>query len=313
MVDFRDKVCLVSGGAGFIGSHIVDRLMNDGAIVRVIDDMSNGSEGNFHQWNSHERFLFIRGDLRNRDVVRKAVNGVSVVFHQAAKVSVPASIENPYLTMDVNIMGTTTLLDECRMQDVEKIVVASSSSVYGDTPTLPKIETMPTLPISPYAVSKLAQENLAVSFSQTYGLNTTALRYFNVFGPRQRGGSYAGVISIFMKKALAGEDLPIEGDGQQTRDFTYVADAVEANIQVVQSQKTDGEVYNVGRGENITIEELAATIIKITNSKSGMAFLPTRVGDVRDSLASLEKLQRDTDYAPRTSVLEGLEITVSGL
>ncbi|MHA1637009.1 MAG: SDR family NAD(P)-dependent oxidoreductase [Candidatus Thorarchaeota archaeon] len=312
MVDFKDRVCLVTGGAGFIGSHIVDRLMNEGAIVRVIDDLSNGSEDNFRQWNNHERFEFIKGDLRNRDAVKPAVNGVSVVFHQAAKVSVPASVKDPYLSMDVNVMGTTTLLDECRLQDVEKFVVASSSSIYGDPPTSPKVETMPTLPISPYAVSKLAQENLSLSFSQTYGLNSTALRYFNVYGPRQRGGAYAGVISIFRRKALAGEDLPIYDDGQQSRDFTYINDVVETNIQVVRSLKTAGKAYNVGRGEDITVEKLAAKIIKISHSTSGMVFLPARVGDVRDSLASTEKLLTDTGYAPRTSVQEGLEKTFSG-
>ena len=308
--DFKDQQALVTGGAGFIGSHIVDRLMRDGARVRVLDDMSNGDENNFSHWKDNERFEILIGDLRNRDVVQEAVKDVSVVFHQAAKVSVPVSVKNPHLVLEVNVMGTTTLLDECRIQDVQKVVVASSSSVYGDTPTLPKVESMPTCPISPYGVSKLAEENLAFAFYKTYGMNTTSLRYFNVYGPRQRGGAYAGVIQIFTSNALENRKIPIEGDGQQTRDFTFIEDVVECNMLAAITAKAAGNAYNVGRGMRITIENLADEIVAFTESTSTKEFLSPRQGDVRDSLASIEKGRNHLGYDPKWNIKEGLAKTI---
>ena len=300
----------MTGGAGFIGSHIVDRLMNEGSFVRVLDDLSNGSESNNSTWQKNERFEFLRGDMRNEDIVKKAMEDIDVVFHEAAKVSVPFSVKEPHLVLDVNVMGTTVVLDACRKQGVEKVVAASSSSVYGDTPTLPKIETMPTLPISPYAVSKLGQENLTYAFCSTYGLNTTSLRYFNVFGPRQRGGAYAGVISIFIKQAQQGIPLTIDGDGSQTRDFTFIEDAVMANMLASQSPNAKGQFYNVGGGSQITIDELADLIIELTDSKSTKEYRETRPGDVHDSLASLEKIGRDIGYKPKWTVRDGLIKTI---
>jgi len=300
----------VIGGSGFIGSHIVDRLMNDGEFVRVLDDMSNGSESNISAWLKNERFEFLLGDMRKEDVVNKAMEDIDVVYLEAAKVSVPLSVREPHLVMDVNVMGTTVVLDVCRKQDVEKVVVASSSSVYGDTPTLPKVETMPTLPISPYAVSKLAQENLTYAFCSTYGLNTTSLRYFNVYGPRQRGGHYAGVMSIFIKQAQQGIPLTIDGDGTQTRDFTFIDDVVTANLLALQSPNSKGKFYNVGGGARISIDELADLIIELTGSKSTKEYKDPRPGDVKDSLASLEKIGKDLGYKPKWTIRDGLAKTI---
>ena len=303
----------MTGGSGFIGSHIVDRLMNDGAFVRVLDDMSNGSESNIAAWKNNERFEFLRGDIRKEDDVKKAMKDIDVVFHEAAKVSVPVSVREPLLVLDVNVMGTAVVLDACRKQEVEKVVVASSSSVYGDTPTLPKVESMPTLPISPYAVSKLGQENLTYAFCSTYGLNTTSLRYFNVFGPRQRGGTYAGVMSIFFKQAQQGIPLTIEGDGTVTRDFTFIDDVVSANLLASESPNSKGQFYNVGGGSRISIDALADLIIELTDSKSTKEYKDPRPGDVQDSLASLEKIGNDIDYKPKWTLRDGLTKTLEWL
>jgi len=304
------SIALVTGGAGFIGSHIVDRLMNEGAHVRVLDDLSNGNMSNLSQWKDNKNFEFIQGDVRDETIVKSAVRDVEVVFHEAAKVSVPMSVKAPILTMDVNAMGTVTLLDGCRKADVKKVVVASSSSVYGDTPVLPKVETMPTAPLSPYAVSKLAEETLTIAFNSTYNLDTTALRYFNVLGPRQRGGSYAGVINIFISKAFENEVVPIEGDGEQSRDFTFIEDVVDCNIQAAESSKSGGNIYNVGGGGRITINNLADEVIKITESTSTKIHLDPRPGDVAHSLASLEKVNADLGYSPKWNISTGLIKTI---
>ena len=310
MGNFDGVKVVVTGGAGFIGSHIVDRLMSDGASVRVLDDLSNGDMSNIAQWADRREFELIVGDIRNRNDVAKSLRDVSLVFHQAAKVSVPFSIDNPHLVTDVNVMGTTVLLDECRKADVDRVVVASSSSVYGDTPTLPKTEDMHTNPVSPYAASKLAEESIALVFGATYDMNISALRYFNVYGPRQRSGSYAGVMPIFISQALRDRPLFIDGDGQQTRDFTYVDNVVECNLLAAQSNRSKENAYNVGGGAQITIENLADRIIKETGSKSTKTFRESRPGDVRDSLASIEKAKKDLGYFPRIEINAGLRLTI---
>lgn len=310
MGKFDSEYILVIGGAGFIGSNIVDRLMIEGAYVKVLDDLSNGTYSNIKRWEGDSRFNFIQGDMRNRDIVRKSLENVKIIFLEAAKVSVPFSVENPHLVLDVNILGTTTVLDEARKADIEKAVIASSSSVYGDTPILPKQETMPTNPISPYAVSKLAQENLALAFFRTYGMDTTALRYFNVYGPRQRGGYYAGVIQTFITQALANKPLTIDGDGNQTRDFTYIDDVVTANILAATSKKATGNVYNVGGGKKISIDNLADVIMSIMNSKSIKKHGNPRVGDVRDSLAGLDKIKNEIGYVPKWDIQNGIKKTI---
>lgn len=307
---FKEKRILVTGGAGFIGSHVVGRLMSEGASVCVLDDMSNGEISNIEKWRANSNFRLLKEDIRDGEAVRKALKDVDIVFHQAAKVSVPVSVREPQLVMDINVMGSTVVLDECRKADVDKIVVASSSSVYGDTPTLPKIETMPTSPISPYAVSKLAEETLTLAFSRTYGLDATALRYFNVYGPRQRGGAYAGVISIFISNAIESQPLLIDGDGLQTRDFTYIDDVVECNLLSASTTKSKGKVYNVGGGAQITIKNLAERIVQANNSTSSLSYGPERLGDVRDSLASIERARKDLGYRPRIEIDEGLMKTI---
>ena len=310
MDSFDDERILVTGGAGFIGSHLVDKFMEEGAHVRVFDDMSDGSESNLQHWMENPKFTFVKGDVRNQSSVEDALKDINIVFHQAAKVSIPLSVEHPHLVLSVNTMGTSIVLEACRKLDVKKVVVASSSSVYGESAVLPKVETMPTEPISPYAVSKLGAEHMAIAYYHTFGLDTTALRYFNVYGPRQRGGAYAGVISIFIKNAQVGKALIIEGDGLQTRDFTYVKDVAECNKLAALCKDAKGNVYNVGSGVQTTIEEIATQILAATGSKSEKTYVPSRVGDVRHSLASLEKARRDLCYEPRTQIQEGIKNTV---
>ncbi|NHI82930.1 MAG: SDR family NAD(P)-dependent oxidoreductase [Candidatus Thorarchaeota archaeon] len=300
---------LVTGGAGFIGSHIVDGLIEQDAEVIVLDDMSNGDLKNIARWEDNKRLKLIKGDIRNQETVRNAIRDVEYLFHQAARVSVPYSVRNPHLVLEVNVMGTTVLLEESRKADVEKIVVASSSSVYGDTPTLPKVETMCTNPISPYGVSKLAQEQLGKAFHETYNMNITSLRYFNVYGPRQRGGSYAGVISIFFKKAFENQALPIFGDGTSTRDFTYVEDVVQANLLAAAKPVSKGRIYNVARGEQTSIDGLTDEIIRLSSSKSKKEYLASRPGDIHDSLADLTLICRELGYDPKYGISEGLRKT----
>ncbi|NWF95438.1 MAG: SDR family oxidoreductase [Candidatus Thorarchaeota archaeon] len=310
-MELEYTTALVTGGAGFIGSHLVDRLLDIGLAVRVLDDMSNGHETNIERSRQRAGFELVVGDVRSQETVESATRNIDVVFHEAAKVSVMHSARDPRLYFDVNVMGTLNLLEACRRNDVRKFVQASSSSVYGNTPVLPKSEVMPTSPMSPYAVTKLTQETLALSFCHTYGLNTTALRYFNVYGPRQRGGSYAGVISIFISRALAGDPLPIEGDGMQSRDFTYVSDAVQANILAAASAISKGRVYNVGGGGRITIEKLADAVISHTQSKSTKVFGPRRLGDVQDSLADLKRIEAELGYKPAVDIMKGLAATIA--
>lgn len=310
MKDFESENALVIGGAGFIGSNIVDRLMEEGAQVRVLDDLSNGDRANLSKWEDSDRYSFIHGDMRDRDSVKSSLKDTNMVFLQAAKVSIPFSVENPTHVVEVNVLGTSVILDEARKSDIEKVVVASSSSVYGNTPGLPKVEEMPTNPISPYAASKLAQETLALSFERTYGLDVAVLRYFNVYGPRQRGGHYAGVIQIFATAAFNDNPIIIHGDGQQTRDFTYVDDIVKANLLAAKSSKSRGRVYNVGSGNSLSINRLAEVIISMTKSSSKKVYGPPRIGDVRDSLAGLERIEHDLSYSPTYGIEAGLSRTL---
>jgi len=304
------ETVLVTGGAGFIGSHIFEHLMDLNANVRILDDLSNGSRAHLRERRNRAQFHFISGDIRDAKSVGEATKRVSVVFHEAAKVSVPASIIYPVTVMDVNVMGTSILLDACRRNDVEKIVIASSSSVYGNTPFLPKTETMQTVPISPYGVSKLAQEKMGFAFYSTYGMDVTSLRYFNVYGPRQRSGSYAGVMALFIKSAHEGKPLKIEGDGFQTRDFTYVEDVVKCNILAATTEKAKGGIYNVGSGSRISIYDLAETIIDMMGSSSEIIHTPARDGDIRDSIAGLDSAAKDLGYRPEYTLNKGLPPTI---
>jgi nucleoside-diphosphate-sugar epimerase len=303
---------LVTGGAGFIGSHLADGLLERGWQVRVLDDFSSGREANVAHWNGHAELT--RGDLRDRPLLAKLLDGVEVVFHQAAVPSVPRSVAEPERTNDVNVTGTLGLLEAARRAGVRRVVFASSSSAYGDTPVLPKVETMPPCPLSPYALQKYAGERYCQLFHRLYGLETVALRYFNVYGPRQNPNSeYAAVIPRFAAACLAGEPPTVFGDGEQTRDFTFVADAVAANLLAADAERAPGEVVNVAGGRRVSLNELLREIRSLTGAKVEARYQPARAGDVRDSLADLSRARELLGFEPEVDLRSGLRRTLSYL
>lgn len=293
---------MVTGGAGFIGSNIVEDLCRKEEVI-LLDDLSTAnrfSSGFVEKLDVR----FIRGSINDFELLKKILPGVDHVFHEAAIPSVPRSIKDPVRTNHANVGGTLTLLKACVDSGVKKVIYASSSSVYGDTPTLPKVETMGTNPKSPYAVSKLIGEHYMRVFSEIYGLKTVSLRYFNVYGPRQDPLSeYAAVMPKFTSAALKGKPLEIYGDGTQTRDFTFVGDVVDANKKAL--DKGQG-VYNIAGGRQITIQELAELIIELTDSKSKITHSQPRKGDVKHSLADVSKAGRELGWKPRYPLREGL-------
>ena len=302
---------LVTGGAGFIGSNIVEELVNRGEEVRILDDLSTGREENLSGFE--ERVEVVRGDIRDRKVVRNAMAGVDYVLHQAAIPSVQRSVDNPLDSSSVNVEGTLLLLTEARDARVERFVYASSSSVYGDSPTLPKVETMAPDPKSPYAVSKLAAEFYAIQFYTLYGLKTVCLRYFNVFGPRQDPSSeYSAVIPKFAKALLEGKRPVIYGDGKQTRDFTFVKNVINANLLAcVAPEEAWGNVFNVGTGGRISLLEVLAIIAREGSGEMLEPHLePARKGDVKDSLAGIEKARKLLGYDIEIDLSEGLKRTL---
>jgi len=283
---------VVTGGAGFIGSHLTARLLELGYQVTVLDDLSTGRKENGAHLEGHPDFRFVQGSILDKELLKGLFEGVTYVFHEAAIPSVPRSVKDPEATHEANATGTLNVLIAARDAGVRKLVFASSSSVYGDTPTLPKREDMPANPLSPYAVSKLTGEAYCSVFTGVYGLPTVVLRYFNVYGPRQNPDSeYAAVIPIFIYAALRGGPLTIYGDGLQTRDFTYVTDVAEANIFAATHDFTG--VYNVGRGDTITIAELANMVCSLTVAKSQVAYQPVRTGDIVASQADPARLARE--------------------
>ena len=301
---------LVTGGAGFIGSNVVEALVKSGARVRVLDNLSTGRRANLAavadsiEW--HE------ADLRDADAVRRAVSGVDVVLHQAAMASVPRSVAEPLTANEVNVTGTLHVLLAARDAGVRRVVIASSSSVYGNSPTLPKVETMAVEPLSPYAVGKLAAERYCQAFSEVYGLPTMGLRYFNVFGPRQDPNSeYAAVIPRFLTAMLRGEAPTIYGDGQQSRDFTYVDDVVQANLLAANAPADVSGYYNVACGSRISLLDLVDTLNACLGTHLTARHEPPRVGDVRDSQADIGKIQAALGFAPQVSFAEGLARTVA--
>lgn len=297
---------VVTGGAGFIGSNLAEALLADRQEVHIIDDLSTG-----HRHNIPEGATFHEGSVLDIPLLKRVFKDTDVVYHQGALGSVPRSIENPARSHDVNVNGTFNVLDTARTCGVQKVVYAASSSAYGDTPTLPKVEDMPPNPKSPYAVTKLTGELYCRTFFETYGLRTTALRYFNVYGPRQDPeGAYAAVIPKFILAAMAGKDLTIHGDGEQSRDFTYVADVVEANRLAARSTKADGMMMNIGAGGRTTVNELARAIIDAVGSLSSVVHGPVRGGDVAHSLAGLERAAKAIGYAPAYDMEAGLAATV---
>ena len=300
---------LVTGGAGFIGSHIVERLVREGQKVRVIDNLSTGEKKNIEPFL--EKTEFVEGDIRDLEPLREAMDGVDYVLHQAAVASVPRSVKDPLTSNSVNVEGTLNILITARDADVKRVVYASSSSVYGDTPTLPKHEDMKQEPRSPYAVSKLGGELYCQAFYHIYGLETIALRYFNVFGPRQDPKSqYAAVVPKFITALLHGEPPTIFGDGEQSRDFTYIENVVEANLLAAKASGVAGEVFNIACGERITINELACMLAEIIGVNIEPEHTPPRSGDVLHSLADISKAKRLLGYEVKVSTPEGLEQTV---
>lgn len=301
---------LVTGGGGFIGSHLVSRLLELGHQVRVLDNFSTGHRHNMrHIINDVE---LIEGDLRDPDTVRRAVQGADVVLHQGALPSVPRSVNDPRTSNAVNVEGTLNVLLAAREAGARRVVVASSSSVYGDTPTLPKVETMPPNPRSPYAISKLAAEQYTCVFAPLYGLETVALRYFNVFGPRQDPTSqYAGVIARFCTSALQGKSYTVQGDGLQSRDFTYIENVVQANLLAMSVPDVGGQAFNVACGERITLLDVINTLNSLIGQELPIEHSPARAGDVRHSLADISKATELLGYKPSVSAAEGLARTLA--
>lgn len=304
------RTCLVTGGAGFIGSHIAERLVQLGHRVRAVDNLSSGKRSNLAHLDG--RIEVVVGDVSDPEVCRRVVEGVAVVFHVAALPSVPRSLTDPWGTHKANVNGTLRLLLACQAAGVERFVYSSSSSVYGDTPRLPKTESMEPLPRSPYAASKLAGEQYTLAFARAGIVEGVALRYFNVFGPRQDPHSqYAAVIPLFLDGALHGTTVTLFGDGNQTRDFTYVDNVVEANLLAAtrQASVVSGSVINVGAGERTSLNELLALIRRLTGRELESRQQPPRPGDVRDSQASLRRASRVLGYRPQVNLVEGLRHT----
>jgi nucleoside-diphosphate-sugar epimerase len=307
---------LVTGGAGFIGSHLVRALVARGERARVLDDLSSGSLSNLEgmersDCGSGAPVEWLHGDVSDPAAVARACAGVTGIFHEAAMVSVPQSIRQPERCYDVNVLGTLRLLEAARASDVRKVVFAASSAAYGDTRTLPKTEDMTPWPQSPYAAGKVAGEHLLAVWGRCYGLATVSLRYFNVFGPGQRDDSpYTGVIAIFARALLAGQAPTIFGDGGQTRDFTHVDNVVQANLAALDRELEPGVVINVGAGERISVRELLEGMASILGVEVEPRLEPPREGDVRDSLASIERARALLGYEPRLRWREGLERTL---
>jgi len=299
---------LVTGGAGFIGSHLAEELVRRGHAVRVADSLITGKRGNLAHVPDVE---FLEGDLADPAFATRAVSGVDYVLHQAAIPSVPRSVKDPVTSNRANIDATLNVLVAARDAGVTRVVYAGSSSTYGNAPTLPKREDMPPNPLSPYALQKLVAEQYCRMFTQLYGLETVTTRYFNVFGPRQDPGSpYSGVISLFATALLDGRQPTIYGDGEQTRDFTYVANVVDGVLRAAEAKGVAGEVMNVATGGRISLNELLRVMNGITGTSIEPLFAAPRTGDVRDSQADISKAQRLIGYRPTVSLEEGLTHTL---
>jgi UDP-glucose 4-epimerase len=301
---------LVTGGAGFIGSNLVRRLAELGDDVRVLDNFSTGNRRNLADLAGDVEV--VEGELRSYERVHNATRGAEIVFHQGALPSVPRSVQDPLTTSAVNVEGTLNVLLAARDEGVRRVVCASSSSVYGNTGELPRREDQHLDPISPYGVSKLAAERYCVAFSRVYELETVALRYFNVFGPNQDPTSqYAAVVPRFIAAVRDGQPVPINGDGTQSRDFTYVANIVEANLLAVDANDVNGAVLNVATGVSTTVTELADTIGTVLGLPVTSEFLPTRTGDVQHSWADCREARQLLGYEPAVDLEEGLRLTVT--
>jgi UDP-glucose 4-epimerase len=305
----KKPLWLVTGGAGFIGSNITEELLRRGERVRVFDNLSTGNMENLAPFKG--RIEFLKGDLRNPKDCAKAMKGVTYVLHQAAFRSVPKSVDNPLAAHDNNATGTLNALMAAKAAGVKRFVYAATSSAYGECEVFPQHEGLPTMPVSPYAVSKLAGENYCRVYARTYGLETVALRYFNVFGPRQNPESmYSAVIPRFMELMVAGKPLEIHWDGKQSRDFTYVANVVDGNIRAALApSRVSGLTINVATGTNISLLDIANELEKITGRKTKKVFSPKRKGDIRKTYSDIHLARRELKYKPLVKFPEGLRLT----
>ena len=303
------SICLVTGGAGFIGSHVVRGLLARGRRVRVLDNLSSGKRENLREIAAD--IEFIEGDICDISVCERAAAGAELVFHLAARGSVPRSVADPLGTHHANVTGTLNVLVAARKAGARRLVFSASSSAYGDTPVLPKHEDMKPRPLSPYAVSKLAAEQYCTAFWNCYGFETISLRYFNVFGPRQDPKSqYAAVLPAFISRMLRGERPVVFGDGEQTRDFCYVDNVVAANLAASDAPKLAGEAVNIACGERTSLNEIIRRINQHLGTSITAEYQPARAGDVRDSLAALDEAKRVIGYAPKVMFAEGLQRSV---
>ncbi len=300
---------LVTGGAGFIGSNIVEELVRRKANVRVLDSLITGNLDNIKPFG--KSIDFIKGDLRDKKALKRALKGIDYVIHQAALRSVPKSVDDPFTTNDINVFGTLNLLMEAKKAGVKRVVYASSSSAYGDAKKFPQKETDLPKPISPYGVSKLAAENYCVTFARTFGLETVSLRYFNVFGPRQNPESkYSAVVPIFISNMFNGKSPVVEWDGKQARDFTYVGNVVKANLSACVVPGISGEVFNVACGSTTSVMDIVNEINKILNTKIKPVFAPKRSGDVRKTYADISKMKSLLGIKKLVQFEEGIKLTV---
>ena len=307
---------LVTGGAGFIGSHLATALVERGDRVRVLDNFSTGDEANLAhlevgELGSDAPVELIRGSVNDVAAVQAACEGVRGVFHEAAQVSVPQSLEDPVESYEINVTGTLKVLDGARRAKVERFVFAASSAAYGDSVELPKREDMDADPVSPYGTGKLAGEELLRVFGRCYGMHTVALRYFNIFGPRQADDSpYTGVIALFARALFSDQSVKIFGDGEQTRDFTHVSNVVQANLLALEANVDPGAIFNIGTGVQVSINELYARMAEQIGSSVQPSYLPARSGDILHSLAAIEKAEKALGYEAKVSWQDGLKETV---
>lgn len=302
---------LVTGGAGFIGSHIVDRLLKDGHQVIVLDDFSTGHRSNLPD---NKALTIVEGDISNFDTVKQCMQGIDWVFHKAAVASVPRTVNDPIGSTAVNYQGTLHLLEAARHNNVKRMVFASSAALYGDEPTLPKVETMCPVTLSPYAVDKLASEFACGMYTRLYGLETVCLRYFNVYGPRQDPSSpYSGVISIFTDKLKNKQTPTIFGDGEQTRDFVFVSDVVDANMKAITAEQGVGEYYNIATANKITLNNLLKTLCEIYNIEFKVNYGDVRQGDIKESYALIDKAISKLQWTPKVALSQGLKLLCDSL
>lgn len=312
--NISDKSFLVTGGAGFIGSHIVAYLLEHGAQkVRVLDNLATGFQRNVDLFSSHNAFEFVEGDIRDFDTCKRACEGIDHISHQAALGSVPRSINDPVTSNNVNVTGTLNMMTAAKDSGVKTFVYASSSSVYGDEPNLPKVESRVGNPLSPYAVTKKTNELYAAVFADLYGMKLMGFRYFNVFGPRQDpDGPYAAVIPLFVSGILKNTPVYINGDGEQTRDFTFVENAVQANVRgmLTENDAAFGKVYNVAVGENFSVNFLYQAIREMLGKEHQATYREPRAGDIRNSLADISLAQNHFGYQPTQKFMDGLKQTV---